>query len=101
MPAHVPSALAQTLVKNADHDARTLIAVMLGEYAVVLAVMGLGASVRNGAWVATRPHWRRICPVFVSVTGFQTGLMMVRGAQQVCMRGSRMGMYSLVVRDAC
>ena len=41
MPAHTPSALAQTLVKSAD-DTRALVAVTLGEYAVVLAMIGLG-----------------------------------------------------------
>ncbi|KAL4066261.1 P-loop containing nucleoside triphosphate hydrolase protein [Scleroderma yunnanense] len=73
-PAHAPPSLAQTLVKDAD-DARTLVAVVLGQCVVVFAMMGLGL-VWAMAW-----GWQltlvgvAIGPVFVGVLGVQTGLV--------------------------
>ena len=73
-PAHAPSTLAQTLVKDAD-DARTLVAVVLGQCVVVFAMMGLGLLwAMVWGWQLTLVGVA-IGPVFVGVMGLQTGLV--------------------------
>ena len=73
-PAHAPPALAQTLVKDAD-DARTLVAVVLGQCVVVFAMMGLGLLwAMVWGWQLTLVGVA-IGPVFVGVMGLQTGLV--------------------------
>jgi len=73
-PAHAPPSLAQTLIKDAD-DARTLVAVVLGQCVVVFAMMGLGLLwAMVWGWQLTLVGVA-IGPVFVAVMGVQTGLV--------------------------
>lgn len=73
-PAHSPVALAQALIKDAD-DARTLVAVVMGQFLVVVAMMGIGLI------------WAMVCgwqltlvgiaigPFFVGVMALQAALV--------------------------
>ncbi|KAI6039143.1 P-loop containing nucleoside triphosphate hydrolase protein [Pisolithus marmoratus] len=73
-PSHSPSALSQTLIKDAD-DARALVAIVLGQCLVVLAMMGLGLIwAMVWGWQLTLVGVA-IGPVFVGVMGIQTGLV--------------------------
>lgn len=73
-PSHSPSALSQTLIKDAD-DARALVSVVLGQCLVVLAMMGLGLIwAMVWGWQLTLVGVA-IGPVFVCVMGIQTGLV--------------------------
>lgn len=73
-PLHSPAALAQVLVKDAD-DARTLVAVVMGQCMVVIAMMGLGLLwAMVWGWQLTLVGIA-IGPVFVGVMGVQTGLV--------------------------
>ncbi|KAI6120166.1 P-loop containing nucleoside triphosphate hydrolase protein [Pisolithus croceorrhizus] len=73
-PSHSPSVLSQTLIKDAD-DARALVAVVLGQCLVVLAMMGLGLIwAMVWGWQLTLVGVA-IGPVFVGVMSIQTGLV--------------------------
>ncbi|KAG9310094.1 P-loop containing nucleoside triphosphate hydrolase protein [Chiua virens] len=73
-PAHSPPILAQVLVRDAD-DARTLLAVVLGQFVVAVAMISLGL-VWAMAW-----GWQltlvgiAIGPVFVGVMALQAALV--------------------------
>ncbi|KAF9237819.1 P-loop containing nucleoside triphosphate hydrolase protein [Melanogaster broomeanus] len=72
--SHSPAALAQVLVKDAD-DARTLVAVVMSQFVVVLAMMGLGLIwAMVWGWQLTLVGVA-IGPVFVAVMGIQAGLV--------------------------
>ncbi|KAF9237826.1 P-loop containing nucleoside triphosphate hydrolase protein [Melanogaster broomeanus] len=69
-----PAALAQVLVKGAD-DVRTLVAVVIRQFVVVLAMMGLGLIwAMVWGWQLTLVGVA-IGPVFVAVMGIQAGLV--------------------------
>lgn len=73
-PAHSPAALAQVLVNDAD-DARTLVAVVMGQSLVVAAMMGLGLVwAMVWGWQLTLVGIA-IGPVFVGVMALQAGLV--------------------------
>lgn len=73
-PSHSPSVLSQTLIKDAD-DARALVAVVLGQCLVVLAMMGLGLIwAMVWGWQLTLVGVA-IGPIFVAVMSIQTGLV--------------------------
>ena len=72
-PAHSPAVLAQALVKDVD-DARTLVAVVMGQSLVVVAMMGLGLVwAMVWGWQLTLVGLA-IGPVFVGVMALQAGL---------------------------
>ncbi|KAF9225024.1 hypothetical protein BS17DRAFT_752105 [Gyrodon lividus] len=73
-PSHSAAALAQVLVKDAD-DARTLVAIVMGQFVVVVAMMGLGLIwAMVWGWQLTLVGVA-IGPVFVAVMGIQAGLV--------------------------
>ncbi|KIJ64941.1 hypothetical protein HYDPIDRAFT_89521 [Hydnomerulius pinastri MD-312] len=73
-PTNAPASLAQVLVKDAD-DARSLVAVVMGQCVVVIAMMGLGLVwAMVWGWQLTLVGMA-IGPVFVGVMGVQSGLV--------------------------
>ncbi|KAH0831339.1 P-loop containing nucleoside triphosphate hydrolase protein [Lanmaoa asiatica] len=73
-PAHSPAALAQVLVKDAD-DARMLVAVVMGQFVVVVAMMGVGLVwAMVWGWQLTLVGIA-IGPVFIGVMALQAGLV--------------------------
>ncbi|KIK97394.1 hypothetical protein PAXRUDRAFT_824978 [Paxillus rubicundulus Ve08.2h10] len=72
--SHSPATITQVLVKDAD-DARTLVAVVIGQCVVVIAMMGLGLLwAMVWGWQLTLVGVA-IGPVFVAVMGIQAGLV--------------------------
>ncbi|KAF8452773.1 P-loop containing nucleoside triphosphate hydrolase protein [Boletus edulis BED1] len=73
-PAHSPAALAQALIEDAD-DARALVAVVMGQFVVVIAMMGVGLVwAMVWGWQLTLVGIA-IGPVFVGVMAVQAGLV--------------------------
>lgn len=73
-PAHSPAALAQVLIKDAD-DARTLLSVVMGQFLVVVAMVGVGLVwAMVWGWQLTLVGIA-IGPVFVGVMALQAGLV--------------------------
>lgn len=73
-PAHSPAALTQALIKDAD-DARMLVAVVMGQSLVVVAMMGVGLVwAMVWGWQLTLVGIA-IGPVFVGVMALQAGLV--------------------------
>ncbi|KAG8216217.1 P-loop containing nucleoside triphosphate hydrolase protein [Butyriboletus roseoflavus] len=71
-PAHSPAAVAQVLIKDAD-DARTLMSVVMGQFLVVVAMMGVGVVwAMVWGWQLTLVGIA-IGPVFVGVMAVQAG----------------------------
>ena len=73
-PAHSPAALTQVLIEDAD-DARALVAVVMGQFVVVVAMMGVGLVwAMVWGWQLTLVGIA-IGPVFVGAMGIQAGLV--------------------------
>ena len=73
-PAHAPAALVQTLIEDAD-DARALVAVVMGQFVAVVAMLGVGLIwAMVWGWQLTLVGIA-IGPVFVGVMAVQAGLV--------------------------
>ena len=73
-PAHSPSALVQALIEDAD-DARALLAIVMGQFVVVVAMMGVGLLwAMIWGWQLTLVGIA-IGPIFVGVMTVQAGLV--------------------------